>query len=92
MAGAFSPQRNWFCPWLPHSKSKVCVKLFALTEGFFFFFFLKITILLLVYEIHLPAEKEFKLTQKCHPFLLNKGKNRSILMDAVLKPFWFYSM
>lgn len=81
MAGAFSPQRNWFCPWLPHSKSKVCVKLFGLVQGFFFI--LKLTILLLVYEIHLPAEKEFKLTQKCHPFLLNKGKNRSTLTDTV---------
>lgn len=80
MAGAFSPQRNWFCPWLPHSKSKVCVKLFGLVEGFFCF---EVNNSLSVYEIHLPAEKEFKLTLKCHPFLLNKGKNRSTLTDTV---------
>lgn len=65
MAAAFSPQRNWFCPWLPHSKSKVWVKLFGLAEGvflwflfLFFWFFFKLASLLSAYEIHLLAEKK----------------------------------
>lgn len=63
MAAAFSPQRNWFCPWLPHSKKQSLGKTIWFGKRVFFVVFLfwvffKLASHLSVYEIHLPTEKK----------------------------------